>query len=269
MARKWKATATYAQTRQAAASAVLPIDSDSFRAGARQVSTAAMTATTEPTTATKAESCSRRTNHRPSDEMTQNDALENIMSTVTASAMNTQQVRIATSERVRLRSAAAGAVRAALERPKRRRANPITRINSARMTTAPATADGGLQPRLAAPGGRALENHDGSVAVRHEADDLAVLVMGRGQAHLAADFAPQPRPDLAELLRLVVEPVQAAELEAAVVVHGRCRLAEHIEEAEQVLLGAPAAFVSARDGGGVLLRVGRRRDPAAASARGK
>src|SRR6185436_1452733 len=95
IARKWKATATYAQTRQLAASTDLPIDSDSFRVGARHVATAAITAITAPMTAPSADNCSRRTNQRASDEITQNDALENISSTVTARAMNAKHSRSA------------------------------------------------------------------------------------------------------------------------------------------------------------------------------
>src|SRR6185295_5861189 len=147
MLRKWKAIATYAQTRHAAASAVLPIDNDSLRAGARQVSTAAKTAIAAPMTAASADSCSKRTNQRPSDEMTQNDSLENISSTVTASAMNAEHSRIATRERRRFGSTT-GAAMTVAERAKRRRTGPITRISRASTTTAPATTIAGCNQRL-------------------------------------------------------------------------------------------------------------------------
>ena len=71
-------------------------------------------------TAASAESCSKRTNQRPSDEMTQNDSLENISSTVTARAMNAEHSSIAARDRPRFGSAT-GAGTAVAEREKRRR----------------------------------------------------------------------------------------------------------------------------------------------------
>ena len=99
----------------------------------------------------------------------------------------------------------------------------------------------------------------GSVAVRYEADDVALVVVRGREAHFAVDLAPQPRLDLAEFLRLVVELGQTADLDRAVVVGRRRRLAEHVEEAEETLLGAAAGLVGAGDRSGVFLRIGRRR----------
>src|SRR5262245_16627087 len=147
MARKWKATATYAQTRQLAASSDLPIDSESLRVGARHVSTAATTEITAPMTAPSADNCSKRTNQRPSDEITQNDSLENISSTVTARAMNAEHSRIAVRVRP-LFASATGAGSAAAEREKRRRRGPSTRISKASTTTPPPKTIAGCSQRL-------------------------------------------------------------------------------------------------------------------------
>src|ERR1044071_421795 len=97
-----------------------------------------MTEITAPMTAASADNHSKPTNQRPSDEITQNDSLENISSTVTANAMNAEHSRIAVRVRPRFASAT-GAGSAAAEREKRRRRGLITRISRAITTTAPAT----------------------------------------------------------------------------------------------------------------------------------